>query len=179
MQSDASLVDEMRPEADVRRLSAMDLLAGGQMVHEVAIPPRLLGSQETGESTSGTVRMRPLKISTLALIANASRDDSTLAPLLMIKESLVDPALGMDQIRQMHAGLVHHLVAAANRISGLDADRNAGREASNTPIGEAHIQLARHYGWTPAQVAELTPAQIAVYLAGIDQLGASTGDRRR
>ena len=33
-----------------------------------------------------------------------------------------------------------------------------------------HILLAKHFGWTPEQVSQLTPGQVAVYLAGIDQL---------
>jgi hypothetical protein len=45
-------------------------------------------------------------------------------------------------------------------------------------IGETHLQLARHFGWTPAQVAELTPGQVAVYLAGIERLLALDAERR-
>jgi hypothetical protein len=32
--------------------------------------------------------------------------------------------------------------------------------------------LARHFGWTPQQVSELTPGQVAVYLTGIERLMA-------
>ena len=124
------------------------------------------------------MRLRPLKVATLALISKASREDPSLVPLLMIKESLVEPALALEQIRQMHAGLLHFLVAAINRISGLDADGNAARGAATSVIGETHLQLARHFGWTPAQVAELTPGQVAVYLAGIERLLALDAERR-
>jgi hypothetical protein len=30
--------------------------------------------------------------------------------------------------------------------------------------------LARHFGWTPEQVSQLTPGQVAVYLAGVAKL---------
>ena len=157
-------------------LTAQELLAGSLLVHDVAVPAAVL--RPGGEADAGKVRLRPLKVATLALISKASREDPSLVPLLMIKESLVEPALALEQIRQMHAGLLHFLVAAINRISGLDADGNAARGAATSVIGETHLQLARHFGWTPAQVAELTPGQVAVYLAGIERLLALDAERR-
>jgi hypothetical protein len=118
-------------------------------------------------------------VATLALISKAAQEEPSLVPLLMIKESLAEPALGLEQIRQMHAGLVHFLVAAINRISGLDSGETSARDASTSALGEAHLQLARHFGWSPAQVAELTPGQVAVYLAGIERLLALDADRAR
>jgi len=157
-------------------LTAQELLAGSLLVHDVAVPAAVL--RPGGEADAGKVRLRPLKVATLALISKASREDPSLVPLLMIKESLVEPALALEQIRQMHAGLLHFLVVAINRISGLDADGNAARGAATSVIGETHLQLARHFGWTPAQVAELTPGQVAVYLAGIERLLALEAERR-
>jgi hypothetical protein len=157
-------------------LTAQELLAGSLLVHDVAVPAAVL--RPGGEADAGKVRLRPLKVATLALISKASREDPSLVPLLMIKESLVEPALALEQIRQMHAGLLHFLVVAINRISGLDADGNAARGAATSVIGETHLQLARHFGWTPAQVAELTPGQVAVYLAGIERLLALDAERR-
>src|SRR5580765_5805521 len=99
-------------------LTAQELLAGSLLVHDVAVPAAVL--RPGGEAdAAGMVRLRPLKVATLALISKASREDPSLVPLLMIKESLVEPALALEQIRQMHAGLLHFLVAAINRISGL------------------------------------------------------------
>ena len=158
-------------------LTAQELLAGSLLVHEVAVPAAVLQPGSEADS-AGKVRLRPLKVATLALISKAAREDPSLVPLLMIKESLVEPALALEQIRQMHAGLLHFLVAAINRISGLDADGNAARGAASSVIGETHLQLARHFGWTPAQVAELTPGQVAVYLAGIERLLALDAERR-
>jgi hypothetical protein len=158
-------------------LTAQELLAGSLLVHEIAVPAGVLRPGSEADS-AGKVRLRPLKVATLALISKAAREDPALVPLLMIKESLVEPALALEQIRQMHAGLLHFLVAAINRISGLDADGNAARGAAASVIGETHLQLARHFGWTPAQVAELTPGQVAVYLAGIERLLALDAERR-
>jgi len=124
--------------------------------------------QPSDDALQRVVRLRPLRVATLALISEAARDDASLVPLLIIKESLVAPVLSFEQVRQMHAGLVQFLAAAINRISGLDPGATAVRNASASAIGAAHVQLARLYGWTPAQVAELTPGQMAVYLSNID-----------
>jgi hypothetical protein len=151
-------------------LTPHELLAGGLLVHEVVVPAEVLSpAQPSDPAGARRVRLRPLKVATLALIAKASRDEATLVPALIVKESLVEPALSFDQVRQLHAGLVQFLLAEINRISGLDADGGAARAAAATAIGEAHVLLARHYGWTPAQVAELSPGQIAVYLGGLRQ----------
>jgi hypothetical protein len=151
-------------------LSAQELLAGSALVHEVAVPAAVLSpGSENGERVAGTVRIRPMRVATLALIARAAREDPSLVPLLMIKDAVVVPALELEQIRQMHAGLVHFLVERINVLSGLDGGEGA-RGAAASPIGETHLLLARHFGWAPQQVAELTPGQVAVYLAGIQRL---------
>jgi len=109
-------------------------------------------------------------MATLTLISRAAREDVSLVPLLMIKESLVEPTLTLDQIRQMHVGLVHFLVSQVNKVSGLGADGEALEDTVNSPMGRTHILLAKHFGWTPEQVSQLTPGQVAVYLAGIEKL---------
>lgn len=153
-------------------LAAQDLLAGSGVTHDVRVPREILapGTQPPEDVGDGTVRMRPLSIAVLALISRAAREDPGLIPLLMIKESLVEPALGLDQIRQMHVGLVHFLVGKVNLISGLAADGEALEETAGSPLGQTHILLAKHFGWTPEQVAQLTPGQVAVYLAGVQKL---------
>ena len=153
-------------------LAAEDLLASSQTVHEVTIPPAILspGVEDGRAAWSGRVRLRPLSVGILALISRAARDDPGLVPLLMIKEGVVEPALTLDQIRQLHIGLVHWLVGQVNRVSGLSADGETLAEAVDSPLGRTHLLLARHFGWTPEQVSQLTPGQVAVYLAGIDRL---------
>lgn len=161
-------------------LSAADLLAGSKAVQEVTIPlavlqPAANGAQPApnGAQTSSSarcVRLRPLSIAVLSLISRAARDDPSLVPLLMIKEALVDPPLTLDQIRQLHVGLVYFLVSQINRLSGLGADGATLDEAADSPLGRTHLLLAKHFGWTPEQVGQLTPGQVAVYLAGVETL---------
>jgi hypothetical protein len=153
-------------------LTAQDLLAGSKAIHEVEIPPEILipGGEHYESAESVYVRIRPLNVITLSLISRAARDDASLVPLLMIKEAVVEPALGLDQIRQMHIGLVHFLVSRINLLSGLSADGQALRDAVDSPLGQTHLLLAKHFGWTPDQVSQLTPGQVAVYLAGIERL---------
>ena len=154
-----------------RWATASDLLAGSEGTHEVPIPHAVLHPGEpAGDESPLVVSLRPLTVGRLSLISRAARDDSSLIPLLMIKESLVDPALPLERIRDLHIGLVHHLVSSINRISGLTADGDVIDEALESPAGSMHLLLARHFGWTPEQVAELTPGQVAVYLAGIERI---------
>lgn len=162
---------ESVPPAPGAVLSAQDLLAGSDVVHDIPVPPEILtpGAAADGSAPLG-VRLRPLSVATLTLISRAAREDAGLIPLLMIKEALVEPALTLDQIRQLHVGLAHFLVAQVNLISGLAADGEALTEAAHTPLTQAHVLLAKHFGWSPRQVSELTPGQVAVYLAGVESL---------
>ena len=88
----------------------------------------------------------------------------------------MEPALTLDQIRQMHVGMANFLVGLINTLSGLEADGESVNGAVQEPITQAHILLAKHFGWTPQQVGQLTPAQVAVYLAGIDRLPAEADE---
>jgi len=150
-------------------LSATDLLAGSALLHTVTVPGALLQPGQPG-AASGTVRLRPLSVGAMAVISRAARDDAALVPLLMLRESLVEPALTLDQLRQLSVGLVHFLVGEVNRASGLSAEGEAFDQALQSPAARAHLLLARHFGWTPEQVAQLTPGQVMVYLSGIDRL---------
>lgn len=162
-----------------RILSAQELLAGAHIVHDVEIPPEILQpAGNTGESAApGKVRLRPLSVAALTIISKAAREDAGLVPLLMIKEALVEPVVTLDQVRQMHVGMAVYLVSRINQLSGLSTDRDALNGAVDTPISQAHILLAQHFGWTPDQVSQLTPGQVAVYLAGIEKV-ASVGTHR-
>lgn len=104
-------------------LTADDLLAGSALVFDVAVPPQLLRPGEAGnfDSTDSlVVQLRPLTIGTLQLIMKASRQDPGLIPLLMIKESLVNPALSLEQVRAMPLGLVNFFIAQIRHLSGLE-----------------------------------------------------------
>jgi hypothetical protein len=165
----------MRAAAQAERpvfvMSVQDLLAGASLVHETVIPARVLRPGADPDLTAaGSVRLRPLSVGVLALVSRAARDDAALVPLLMIKEAMVEPVVTLDQVRQMHIGLVHFLIGRINEISGLSSDGEALDQAADSPVGRTHVLLAKHFGWTPDQVAQLTPAQVAVYLAGVEKL---------
>jgi hypothetical protein len=156
-------------------LSAEDLLAGSTVVHEIQIPAQILrpGSKAVHSAVPGIVRLRSLSVASLTLISRAARDDAGLVPLLMIKESLTEPAMPLDRIRQLHVGLVHFLVRHINRVSGLSPDGDALTDIVDSPISRAHVLLAKHFGWTPEQVSRLTPGQVTVYLSGLEKLTAT------
>ncbi len=155
-----------------RVLSAGDLLSGSGLIQEVEISSSVLapGSEPPNGNLSGIVRLRALSVEKLGLISKASRQDVSLVPLLIIKEALVEPTLSLEEIRNLNVGLVHFLVSRVNAISGLGGDGEALHDAVRTPLGRAQILLAKHFGWTPEQVGQLTPGQVAVYLAGIEKL---------
>lgn len=159
-------------EEEHRILSAEDLLAGSTLVHEVDVPAGTLAPDPDGDSGAprGAVRLRPLSVGALATVSRAAREDPGLIPVLMIKEALVEPALEVADIRHLHAGLVQFLLDRINAISGLDSDGQGAEEALGSPLGETHLLLAKHFGWTPEQVGQLTPGQVAVYLAGVQRL---------
>lgn len=147
-------------------LSAADLLAGSGLVHEVDVPAHVLAPARA--RTGGKVLLRPLSLAVLATISRAARDDAGLIPVLMLKESLVEPELGFEQVRRMHVGLVQFLLDQVTTISGLGD--SGVEEAARSELGATHLLLAKHFGWTPEQVSRLTPGQVAVYLAGVRQL---------
>lgn len=161
-----------RKEEAARFLSAQELLAGSSAVHDVEVPRELLHPRTHAAAflEPKSVRLRPLTLGALAVISRAARDDASLAPLLMIKEAMVDPALSIEQVRQMHVGLVHFFLGEINQVSGLGPDGEVYDQALQSPNTKAQVLLARHFGWTPEQVAQLTPAQVMVYLTGIEKL---------
>jgi hypothetical protein len=156
-------------------MSPQDLLAGAAIVHETPVPAGIVRPASGDEGIAGTVRLRPVSVGLMSLISRAARDDASLVPLLMIKEAMVEPAVTLEQVRQMHVGLVHFLLGRINEISGLAADGGELDEVVSSPLGRTHVLFARHFGWTPEQVAGLTPGQVAVYLAGVEKLLALDG----
>lgn len=111
-------------------LSAEDLLAGAATTFDLVIPGTVLhpgGSEATagpGVQADRVVQLRPLTIGTFQLIMTAAKNDAGLIPLLIIKESLVQPAMSLEQVRRMHLGLVNFVVDHARRISGLSEKKS-------------------------------------------------------
>jgi hypothetical protein len=106
----------------VLQLTPEDLLAGAENIFEIAVPDRILHPDRSDSSTpeqTMVVQLRPLTIGTFQLIMKAAKQDTGLIPLLMIKESLVQPSLSLEQIKQLPLGLVNFLIDQIRQISGL------------------------------------------------------------
>lgn len=142
------------------QLSSDELLAGGSMQHDITIPPELLNNSKGGDS----VTLQPLSVSDLQLIAKASKDDENLSAALMIQKSLAAPAMELDQILRLPAGLAKFLIEEINNISGISASRNALEEMVQAPLAKACFVLAKEFGWTPEEVSGMTIGQILLFL---------------
>lgn len=98
-----------------------DLLAGAALIYDVTIPAQVLQPAASGslQTREMVVQLRPLTIGIFQLIMKAGRQDTGLIPLLIIKEALVQPALSLEQVKQLPLGLVNFLIAHIREISGL------------------------------------------------------------
>ena len=143
-----------------RALSAEDLLAGASQQHEAEIPAHLLGTA----GTPGTVSLRPLTVRDIQRVSSAAREQAALTSVLMVQQALVRPSLSVDQVAQLPAGLVEHLLGQVNRISGLAVSAEDVDRAVRAPLSRACFVLAREFGWTPEQCSQLTVGQILLYL---------------
>lgn len=104
-------------------LTADDLLAGADATFEVPVPSELLPQAKStgnnGTEHESLVRIRPLSIGVFQLIMKAAKNDPGLIPLLMIKESLVEPALSLEQAKRLPLGLIEFLIENIRELSGL------------------------------------------------------------
>lgn len=139
-------------------LSAEELLAGSRLSHEVELPAELAGGRP------GRVLLRPLTVAHLQRIGRAAKDDEELSAALMIREGMVEPALQLDQVQQLPAGLARFLVERINEISGVATSRDALDELVQAPLARACFTLAKEFGWTPEEVSGMTIGQILLYL---------------
>jgi hypothetical protein len=156
-----------------RTLSVEELLLGGKETHAVHVPADVLAPDGTGDSAlPGTVVLRPLVLADVQRIHRAARDDETLTSALMVQQSLVEPALTVDEANRLHCGLVEFLLGEVNRISGLRLGGDELEQAVRAPVARACFELARQFGWTPDECAALTVGQILTYL---ELLGAGDG----
>ena len=163
-------------------LTAEELLAGGDTTFAVVIPDTVLrpgddAPADTGEGipvTSGTTQViiRPLLLADLQRIAKAAPDSNELSSVLMVQLALVEPALSVDQVSRMHAGLVEFLLGEVNRVSGLGLGADELADAVQAPMARACFVLSREFGWTPDECAQLTIGQVLLYL---EMLGRGEG----
>jgi len=151
-------------------LTAEELLAGASAQHTVEIPAELLASGP------GEVVLRPLTVRDIQRVTQAAREQAALTSVLMVQQALIRPAMTVEQVGSMPAGLVEFLLEQVNRISGLSMDANGVEQAVRAPLARACFLLSREFGWTPEQCSQLTLGQVLLYLemlAGGHTQGAS------
>jgi hypothetical protein len=153
-----------------------ELLAGKALTYDVEVPPSVLAAGEEGprNSEAKKIRLRPLTIKDVQLIAKAAQDDEVLTSELMIHRAVVEPKLKQNEIAEMPGGLVRFLVERINRISGLSAGADELKEMAGSPIVQAFFVLAREFNWTPQQVKQMTVGQIIGYLELLNQTKRSS-----
>jgi hypothetical protein len=144
------------------QLSANELLAGGSQQHLVTIPAALLASKLEDEAQQ--VVMRPLTLNDVQLISKAAKDQDTLSSMLMVQSALVEPKMSVENVAKLPAGLVQFLLQEVNRISGLSLSKDELDNAIKAPLTKAVFVLAKEFGWTPSECAELTVGQVMLYL---------------
>ncbi len=147
-------------------LTPEELLAGRGAVVDVEVPGEVLRPATDGDESlpGGRVRMRPLTVGDVQLIARAAGDDEVLTSVLMIQRAVVEPELKQADVASMHSGLVSFLVTRVNRISGLSSTDEELRALAESPLGRALLVLAREFGWTPQELRKLTVAEVLSYL---------------
>ena len=150
-----------------------DLLAGGEMTYDIEIPPSILypslDGQPVEEKTGKKIKLRPLTVRDVQLIAKAAKGDEVITSVLMIQQAAVEPPLKQKDIANMHGGLVRFLVDQINQISGLSTTEDEIQEMSESPLVRAFFVLAKEFNWTPQQVKEMTVGQILGYLELLNQ----------
>lgn len=157
-------------------LTPEELLAGRDATFDVEIPGDVLRPAPDGEEpvTGGHVRLRPLTVGDVQLIAKAAKDDEVLTSVLMIQRALLEPRLEQAQIASLQGGLVAFLVAQINRISGLTSTEDDLRALAESPLVQAFFILAREFHWSPRQLREMTVGEVLAYLE-MAQQGRETG----
>ncbi len=142
-------------------LTANDLLAGSAQRYSVSVPRRLLPEAMDG---GAEVQLRPLTVNDLQRIGKAAKDEGLLSSVLMVQQALVEPAMSIDQVGRLPAGLMQFLLAEVNRISGLSLSESEMQQAVKDPLTKAVFVLAKEFGWTPSECSALTVGQVLLYL---------------
>lgn len=107
-------------------LSAEDLLAGAETIFEIVMPNEMISQSFDAKTMNGNgttqeriIKIRPLTIGVFSLITRAAKNDSALIPLFMIKESVVEPVLTIEQVKKMPIGMVEFIIENIRNVSGL------------------------------------------------------------
>jgi hypothetical protein len=127
----------------------------------------------TADGEENTVVLRPLRLADVQRIQQAAAESPVLTGVLMVQQALVAPELTIDEVSRMHAGLVEFLLREVNRISGLTMSGDELTELVRAPLARACFVVAREFGWTPEDCAELTLGQLLLYLELLTRDGAA------
>jgi hypothetical protein len=144
-------------------LTAADLLAGADAIRDVDIPPDLLGGL-AAPPDDRRVRLKPLTVNDLRLVARAARDNDELTAALMVQRSLVEPALTVRDVSRMPVGLLQFLLREVNAVSGISASEEQVARAIEDPLAQAAFRLSQAFGWTPEQIGKLTMGEVLAHL---------------
>lgn len=144
-------------------LSAADLLAGADAVRDVEVPSDLLG-EAAALAADRRVRLKPLTVNDLRLIARAARENDELTAALMVQRSLVEPALTVPEVSRMPVGLLQFLVREVNALSGISASEEEVARAIEDPMAQAAFRLSQAFGWTPEEIGRLTMGEVLAHL---------------
>jgi hypothetical protein len=173
------LAIDTAPPGAVELATPEELMAGSELTYDVEIPATLL--QPTVDAAprapmpTRRVRIRPLTVRDVQLIAKAAKSDEVITSVLMVQRAVVEPPLKERDVAQMHGGLVRFLVERINEVSGLSAGDDDLRAIADSPLVQAFVVLAREFGWTPEQVKRLTLAQLVGYLEVLGRAQRSDG----
>jgi hypothetical protein len=144
-------------------LTAADLLAGADAVRDVEVPADLLGGLAAPPGDR-RVRLKPLTVNDLRLVARAARDKDELTAALMVHRALVEPALTVRDVSRMPVGLLQFLLREVNTISGISASEEQVARAIEDPLAQAAFRLSQAFGWTPEQIGKLTMGEVLAHL---------------
>jgi len=144
-------------------LTAADLLAGADAIRDVEVPADLLGAL-AAPLDDRRVRLKPLTVNDLRLVARAARDNDELTAALMVQRSLVEPALTVRDVSRMPVGLLQFLLREVNAISGISASEEQVARAIEDPLAQAAFRLSQAFGWTPEQIGKLTIGEVLAHL---------------
>ncbi|HET7504971.1 MAG TPA: hypothetical protein VFK02_28300 [Kofleriaceae bacterium] len=166
------------------QLTADELLAGAALTYKVGIPAALLrpddgsGAAPPPGTLIGEVTVRPLALRDIERVTRAAKEQRLLTSVLMVQQALVAPAMTVDQVGNLPAGVVQFLLQRINTISGLSLDADGLEQAVRAPLSRACFVLAREFGWTPAECAELTVGQVLLYLEMLSRNGTPEEEAR-
>jgi hypothetical protein len=148
-----------------------ELLAGKGLTYDIEVPASAVAAGGAGprNGESKKIRLRPLTIKDVQLIARAAQDDEVLTSVLMIQRAVLEPLLKQTEIAEMPGGLVRFLVEHINRISGLSTGDEELKEIAGSPLVQAFFVLAKEFNWTPQQIKQMTVGQVIGYLELLNQ----------